>query len=166
MSIHDLKAASIPFLSLSGDNETRFASPTIIELPPIPQTPRFQAVLASATIAVIAARFSWRLWLSFIQLRAFDGPRAAIVSNWWYFRRLIGGRQHIEFHKAAQKYGRRLNLIFSHNRTISDNRLNREVYPNWPQPFNHFRCRLPSFYVWYTEPISTTKITDGMSNTA
>ena len=39
------------------------------------------------------------------RLHAFKGPKLAAISNWWYFRQLIGGRQHLAFHRVSQSYG-------------------------------------------------------------
>ena len=39
------------------------------------------------------------------RLHAFKGPKWAAISNWWYFRQLIGGSQHIAFHRISQSYG-------------------------------------------------------------
>ena len=105
MSSYDVSAHAIPFLSLTGDNETRYASPAV--LPPLPSSNVVDRSNLTLSVIVILTAFAIArfFWGSFIHLNAFSGPRWAILSNWWYFKRLSSGTQQTAFHEASQKFG-------------------------------------------------------------
>lgn len=109
MIANDVLSYSIPFLSLTGDNETRYAfpvAPPLSQIPPlIPKTSQFFSYSIPVIVCLAAVILVHSVWSSHQSLSAFNGPKLAALSNWWYWRQLTGGKQHVVFKKASDDFG-------------------------------------------------------------
>lgn len=124
MSAYDISAYAVSFLSLSRDNETCFAFPTAPELLPIASSTHqalslhVHAIILGVLLPLIVIAPAYYISSSLHHLHAFDGPRMVSFSRWWSFRRLTGGKQHLEFRDASDRFGERSSPLDTHQKDL------------------------------------------------